>query len=225
MKIEMRDIGSVQPYEGNPRINDQAVEAVAASIKEFGFRQDEIWAPIPGYEGLYEVSSFGRVRRATKSRTAPAGYILKSRLSWDGYVKYSLFKAGRYWHTKGHRLVALAFLGPPPFAGAHVAHQDGVRTNNRVSNLRWATPAENEADKRRHGTAVGAQPGERHHQARLTAHIVAKMRRRVAAGETMAAVARRFGVAKVTAYDAIVGKTWQSVKQPMPLQRKRRTTR
>jgi DNA modification methylase len=39
MNIELRDIGSIQPYEGNPRVNDQAVEAVAASLREFGFRQ------------------------------------------------------------------------------------------------------------------------------------------------------------------------------------------
>jgi len=39
MKIELRRIDDVRPYEGNPRVNDQAVEAVAASLKEFGFRQ------------------------------------------------------------------------------------------------------------------------------------------------------------------------------------------
>ena len=224
MQVKLRTINELHPYEQNPRINDAAVDAVAVSIKEFGFREHEMWAPIPGYEGLYEVSSCGRVRRASKSRTAPAGYVLKPRLTWDGYVTYSIWKAGRYWHVKAHRLVALAFLGPLPFPGAHVAHHDGARTNNRVSNLRWATPAENEADKRRHGTVRGAAPGERHHQAKLTAKVVAEMRRCAAAGETMQAIARRFGAAKITAYDAIVGKTWRTVTEPMPLERKRRAT-
>lgn len=39
MKIEQRKIEEIHPYEGNPRVNDQAVEAVARSIREFGFRQ------------------------------------------------------------------------------------------------------------------------------------------------------------------------------------------
>ena len=39
MKVEMRDISEIRPYANNPRVNDQAVDAVAASIREFGFRQ------------------------------------------------------------------------------------------------------------------------------------------------------------------------------------------
>jgi len=39
MKIEMRPIGAIKPYEQNPRVNDQAVDTVAASLREFGFRQ------------------------------------------------------------------------------------------------------------------------------------------------------------------------------------------
>jgi ParB-like chromosome segregation protein Spo0J len=39
MKIEMRDLAEIRPFENNPRINDPAVEAVASSIREFGFRQ------------------------------------------------------------------------------------------------------------------------------------------------------------------------------------------
>src|SRR5712692_1417449 len=39
MQVELRPIGTIRPYENNPRINDQAVDVVAASIREFGFRQ------------------------------------------------------------------------------------------------------------------------------------------------------------------------------------------
>jgi len=39
MKVQLRDIGEIRPYEKNPRINDQAVDAVAASLRQFGFRQ------------------------------------------------------------------------------------------------------------------------------------------------------------------------------------------
>ena len=153
---------------------------------------------------------------------APVGHVLKQRTTWDGYMKVALSRHRHYWHTKAHRLVALAFLGPPPFPGAHVAHFDGDRTNNRLSNLRWATPAQNEADKRRHGTARGAPPGEHHPGARLTAGMVAAMRRDALAGSSVTAIAERFGVPKLTAYDAIVGTTWRSVTEPAALGQLRR---
>jgi hypothetical protein len=182
---------------------------------------EERWAAIPGFEGLYEVSSCGRVRRSA-SRMAPASYLLKPRRTWDGYVHYGLSKRRRYRHIKVHRLVALAFLGPPPFPGAHVAHFDGDKTNNHLPNLRWATPAENEADKRRHGRCRGARPGERHHRAKLTAAQVAELRRLAATGRQFAALAPQFGVARLTAYDAIYGITWKTVSEPPPLPRRRR---
>lgn len=215
MKIELRNVAEIRPYENNPRLNDEAVDAVASDDHEH-------WAPIPGFEGLYEVSSFGRVRRSSSSRTAPSGYVLAARPTHDGYLKYSLFKCGRYRHVTGHRLVALTFLGPPPFPKAHVAHQDGDRRNNRLANLRWATAVENEADKQRHGTARGASPGERHHNAKLNAALVAAMRCHAIAGLDMSTIASKFGVPKITAYDAIVGKTWSTVTSPQPLQRTRR---
>jgi len=215
MDVKLVKIDDVKPYEGNPRVNEPALEAVAASDTE------ELWAPAFGHDGLYEVSSFGRVRRSSASRMAPAGYILKPRLTWDGYLEYGLCKRRRYWHVKAHRLVALAFLGPAPFPGAHVAHGDGDRTNNHVSNLRWATAAENEADKRRHGTMRGAHPGEAHHGAKLTVAIVQRMRRQAAAGLPVSAIARQSGVAKATAYQAIVGQTWMTVTEPPHLPRLR----
>ena len=72
MHVEMRPIESIRPYEGNPRHNDEAVDAVAASIKAFGFRQPIVVGPkiknVPkegyyawdpgGYIGLYQPDTF-----------------------------------------------------------------------------------------------------------------------------------------------------------------------
>jgi hypothetical protein len=214
MHVEMRSIGSIQPYDQNPRVNEAGVDAVAASLGPTCPEED--WRSVPGYEGLYEVSSAGRVRRASASRMAPAGFMLKPRRTWDGYPEYALSKRGRAWHVKGHRLVALAFLGSKPFPGAHVAHWDGDKWNNAVTNLRWATPAENEADKRRHGRARGARPGEAHHRAKLTVSLVGDLRRAAAGGLALSAIADRFRVPALTAYEAIVGKTWACVTDPPP---------
>ncbi len=219
MEVEMRPIGSIRPYENNPRLNDEAVDAVAASIPD-----EERWAAVPGYEGLYEVSTHGRVRRSSKSNSAPAGFVRKQNLTWDGYPAVSLCKRQKYWHVKTHRLVALAFLGPAPFSGAHVAHFDGDKTNNHVSNLRWTSAKENEADKRRHGRVHGAHPGERHHMAKLTVELVKTLRREVSAGMPVAVVARSLGVNVLTAHDAIYGNTWKCVTDPAPLRRKGRKT-
>jgi len=183
---------------------------------------DEMWAPIPGYKGLYEASQFGRVRRSSNSRMAPAGYLLKLRFTRDGYLRYSLSKQCKYRHITAHRLVALTFLGAPPFPGAHVAHYDGNKLNNHVANLRWATPAENEADKQRHGCARGAPPGEDHPMAKLSVRVVKEMRRLAASGMSVKAIAERLGIPKLTAYDAIRGNTWKTVSEPPPVPRQKR---
>lgn len=50
MKIQPRPIDQVIPYDNNPRRNDEAVEAVAASLREFGFRQPDADQPVPDPE-------------------------------------------------------------------------------------------------------------------------------------------------------------------------------
>ncbi len=87
--------------------------------------------------------------------------ILAVRTNHGGYVEVKLFADdGRRVWRKVHNLVLEAFVGPRPSPRHHGAHApDRDKTNNRVSNLRWATPEENEADKARHGTKTGGQLG------------------------------------------------------------------
>lgn len=98
---------------------------------------------------LYEVSSHGRVRRVGQDTH------LRPWFAGDGkayeYVGLALGN-GQRWKGGVHRLVALAFLGPPPSPSHQVAHGDGNSRNNTLANLRWATSAENNADKIQHGT-------------------------------------------------------------------------
>jgi FixJ family two-component response regulator len=97
-----------------------------------------------------------------------------------------------------------AFVGPRP-PGAHVAHYDGNRRNNALSNLRYASPQENEADKRRHGTVAC---GERNANHKLTAAEVRWARRELAAGRTRQSVADDLGVSHGTIKDLKRGRTW-----------------
>jgi hypothetical protein len=182
----------------------------------------ESWLPVPGYEELYEISSIGRLRRKSASKMAPAGYVMKYRLDVHGYPKYALSKRGKYWTVKAHRLVAIAFLGPPPFPDAQVAHYDGNKENNEVSNLRWATHKENAADNIRLGVVQGAHRGAEHHMARLSTETVVRLRCLVEFGSSIVDAAKAFDLHKITAYDAIVGKTWSHIPFPPPVSRKRK---
>ena len=90
----------------------------------------EVWKDIPGYEGLYQVSNHGRVKRGA--------YIKKTRIARNGYVLVSLWKDGNEKKCLVHRLVADAFIdnssGLP-----EVNHKDENKANNHVSNLEWCT--------------------------------------------------------------------------------------
>jgi len=121
----------------------------------------EIWKPVVGWEGLYEVSSFGRVyclprvvNSAFGAKARKSGKLMSCRPNRQtGYNEAALSAPGRKRRTSAHVLVCEAFIGPRPSDDHQVAHWDGVRTNNHVDNLRWATRKENAQDRNRHGTA------------------------------------------------------------------------
>lgn len=109
----------------------------------------EIWKPILGAEGRYEVSSLGRVRSLPREKT-PGG-ILKAHSNRKGYQQVTISRNGKGRTKRVHVLVAQAFHGPRPFDGAHVRHLNGNPADNRAENLRWGTASENNRDTIEHG--------------------------------------------------------------------------
>mgnify|MGYP001313754711 CR=1 FL=1 len=110
----------------------------------------EIWKPIEGYEGIYEVSNKGRVRNSD-------GKVLKHCYDKDGYPRLSLRHNGKAHTLTIHRLVAKAFcFNPCPEKYTHVNHIDEVKTDNFYLNLEWCDNAYNHA----YGTC-GKRAGEK----------------------------------------------------------------
>lgn len=111
----------------------------------------EIWKPIKGYEGLYEVSNMGNVRSLDRHLMFGNKYCLykgkpkKPYLIPKGYLIVGLFKNNKGKHYSVHRLVAEAFI-PNPKNLPCVDHINTVRDDNRVENLRWCDTAGNLAN-------------------------------------------------------------------------------
>ena len=112
---------------------------------------EEFWKPVVGYEGLYEVSNLGRVKRLSfNGRPQKRPSIAKGSFR-QGYSIVGLTKEHKTKVAGVHRLVAEAFLGPAPEGKPLVCHKDGSRTNNVPENLYWGDAEDNAQDALRHG--------------------------------------------------------------------------
>ena len=101
----------------------------------------EIWRDIVGYEGLYQVSSNGVIRSLNYNHTGKEK-VLSNVINSQGYCHISLWKDKTKKVMKVHRLVAQTFI-PNPDNKPFIDHINGIRSDNRVENLRWTTPKEN----------------------------------------------------------------------------------
>jgi hypothetical protein len=173
---------------------------------------DEIWLPIVGHEGRYEVSDRGRVRAIFPARGyPPPPRFLKPALTGDGHLQIRLSNGRRGdQDTKLlHVLVLEAFRGRRP-AGQGGRHLNGDPTNCRAGNLAWGTQAENVADAIRHGTH---QRGEEHVNAKLTEEQVRQVPLLVAQGWRQRQIAARFGVSFQLISQIQQGKSWRHITQ------------
>jgi len=171
-------------------------------------RSREVWLPITGYEGLYDVSSLGRVRSLEgRYRTRETPKILKLVVNSHGYLQVTLYKEGDVWTPRVHVLVAEAFLGKKP-KGMQIRHLDGDRTNAKKNNLAYGTHADNEQDKVVHGTHAR---GSRHGNAVLTEDDVLCIKRSLCLGEKQRVIATVYGVSRSTITDIKKDRIWRHV--------------
>ena len=172
----------------------------------------EHWLPVPGYEGLYEVSDLGNVRslHVSKKPRKNGALLTPAEIGkTTAHLAVALYRDKRAKTWQVHQLVLLAFVGPPP-PGMQSRHGTGGNLDNRLANLCYGTSKENKADQVRDGVA---NRGERCGSAKLTAAIVLECRRRYAAGETQTALAAEFGVSEPTISQLIHGVTWAHLRE------------
>ena len=175
------------------------------------------WRPVPGFEGWYDVSDTGRVRslprtvhvrqRLRNGMVATVakrlrGQMLRPGIASNGYATVSL--RGDTFCV--HALVAAAFMGPKP-EDTEVCHNNGDKTDCRVSNLRYDTRRENGVDMDAHGTRVR---GERYPNAKLNTHAAREIRR-LRYSVTQAELARMFDVSPSAVQAVHDGRTWRHV--------------
>ncbi|MBO7079503.1 MAG: HNH endonuclease [Bacilli bacterium] len=109
----------------------------------------EIWKDIKDYEGLYQVSNFGRVKSLEKKVWNRYEFIvrkeriLKTKNNSKEYCIVKLYKDNKHYNKKIHRLVAEAFI-PNPNDLPQINHIDGNKNNNNANNLEWCTNKENQ---------------------------------------------------------------------------------
>lgn len=96
----------------------------------------EHWKWVKGFEDKYEVSDLGRIRSYA---TGKMRYLSSKRLTRDGYIHVSLAKHGKAYEYRLNRLIAETFIGKPPKGKNTVNHINGIKTDNRVCNLEWAS--------------------------------------------------------------------------------------
>lgn len=190
----------------------QAISAVqSAKVAQVPALAGEEWRAVVGWEGLYEVSSEGRVRSLTRIVTSVSGgravygHLVKPRAINSGYLVAVLNRNDRTFPRLIHRLVAEAFIGPCPLEH-EVNHKDLNKHNNCETNLEWVTRSENHL----HRARAGIGRGERNGTARLTEPDVRSIRARYrpGGGPGYKALAKEYGIAWETVRGVIKRHVW-----------------
>lgn len=187
---------------------------------------NEIWRNVVGYEGIYSVSSLGRIRRDKPGKgRCVVGRIMKTRLTPAGYPIVCLTGSEPCVQKDYavHKLVAAAFLGPCPI-GKEVNHKDGNKSNPRQDNLEYITQKENhehasrmglKASGDRHGARLHPETrprGEASGKSRFTAKQVLDMRVRFAAGKVTAPqLAREHNTSRTVIHGILKRRTWKHI--------------
>lgn len=190
----------------------------------------EVWKSVVGYEGLYEISTCGRVKSLPKIRFTQdpgRGYtpirIIKHEINRKNkskaYCRLKLHNINNFKWFNVHRLVAIAFI-PNPENKPQVNHINGIKTDNRVENLEWCTASENVKHAIKEKLIVnsverlGKRAGITHGRSILSENDVYAIRKRYDNGEQPIKIWENY---PLIGYSGVVSvccrKTWKHLKE------------
>lgn len=179
---------------------------------------EELWKPIPGYEGFYEASTHGRIRSVDRIRKFKCryGYMVnrpyKGRVlvqSFDGkknYLQINLSKDGKSKMELVHRLIATTFLDNP-YNLPEVNHIDENKTNNSVSNLEWCNRIYNS----NYGSKKDSTRGSKNPMSKISEQVVLEIKQSYIPNDKeygITGLARRYNLSQTHVCAIIKGRRW-----------------
>lgn len=179
--------------------------------------ENEEWRDVQGYVGLYQISSFGRVK--SLARKIDHGQYIEDRgdvimtpfLNKNGYFTVMLHKNRKKKQHRIHQMVARAFI-PNPLGKEMINHIDCNTLNNRVDNLEWCTNSENQIHAMKNGLKVDF--GANHPNSKLTEDDIRFIRSHYKFRDTVyntRSLAEMFGVSHGIISRVISGKSYKNV--------------
>ena len=167
---------------------------------------EEVWKDVKGFEGFYQVSNIGNVKRLISERVF-AERLIGRTIDRYGYVKRVLCKNGKMFHFTEHRLVGVTFIDNPENKST-INHINGVKTDNKVENLEWNTNLEN----KQHAISTGLTDlkGTKHPKCKLTEKQVLEIRK-IGFSETRTYLSKKYGVSRNNILGIIRGQNWSHI--------------
>ena len=172
--------------------------------------EEEIWKDIPNFPH-YQVSNLGRVCsflvKGSSKRYSVIPRILVPVHRGKGYYAVNLHRGDDMIMVSIQHAVLNAFIGPCP-DGLEACHNNSIRNDNRLENLRWDTRSSNFLDKRKNGTS---RCGEENNKAKLNTTQVLEMRERASRGESFQILAEDYGISDTHVKRVVERVVWQHI--------------
>lgn len=169
----------------------------------------ETWKDIEGYDGLYSISSMGRLRLNQNINRYKCGLYQNMPINQDGYIRVSLTKDKARKKVFLHVLVASAFLGAKP-DGCEINHKDGNKENNAADNLEYVTHHQNMQHAIVNGLWSPKIKGK-HPRAKFSDQQVVEIKSMYASGMSSTVLGKHFNVSHQTILNMVNGYTYKEV--------------